>query len=174
MKEQLVSKFKFVWDDNDHVLERWLEDMARQGLHLQRVDCLRCRFVFRRGAPADMIYRLDFQMTRVTPDQIQLFADAGWDRVDASTGWQFWRAPSRAGRTPEIFTDTPSRIAKYQRLLWLFAICYGLYFFTLIDKGARAWDTPLKIALNIVVMATVVYSTARLLMRIRKLRNPDS
>ena len=174
MKDQLLSKFKFVWDDNDHVLERWLEDMARQGLHLQRTDCLRSRFVFRRGEPADITYRLDFKMGRVSPDQVQLFGDAGWDRVDSSFGWQFWRSPSGPGRTPEIFTDTASRIGKYQRLLWLFAVCNGLYFITLVDKGQRAWDTPLEIAFNLVSMIVVLYSTARLLLRIRKLRNPGA
>jgi hypothetical protein len=116
--------------------------MARQGLHLQKVDCLRSRFVFRRGEPAEMTCRLDFQVNRVSPDHVQLFVDAGWEHVDQSFGWQFWRAPMRAGRTPEIFTDTESRIRKYQRLLWLFAVCYVPFFFMLLTKGQAAWDTP--------------------------------
>jgi len=174
MKDQLVSKFKFVWDDNDQVLERWLEDMAREGLHLQRVDCLRSRFVFQRGEPAEITYRLDFQMNKVSPDYLQLFADAGWERIDDSFGWQFWRALPHAGRTPEIFTDTASRIGKYQRLLGLFALCYGAFFFTLLQKGERGWDTPFEIVLNTVLIVAAVFSTARTLLRIRKLRNPGS
>ncbi|QNA90004.1 DUF2812 domain-containing protein [Massilia sp. Dwa41.01b] len=174
MKDQLVSKFKYFWDDDDYLIERWLEDMARQGLHLQGVDSLRTRFVFQRGEPMEMTYRLDFQMNTVSPDYLQLFADAGWERVDTSFGWQFWRAPAQAGRTREIFTDTESRIAKYQRLLGLFGICYGLYFITMVNKGARAWDTLFEIALNLVMMAVGVYATVRLVVRIRKLRNPES
>lgn len=173
MSGQFVSKFKFVWDDADHALERWLEEMARQGLHLHKVDCLRSRFVFQRGEPAEMAYRLDFQVRRISQDHIQLFVDAGWEHVDHSFGWQFWRAPVRAGRTPEIFTDTASRIRKYQRLLWLFAATFLLYAFRLFDKGAAAWDTPTDIVLNLFVAVFILYAAGRLLLRIHRLRNPQ-
>jgi hypothetical protein len=175
MSGQLVTKFKFVWDDADHTLERWLEEMARQGLHLHKVDCMRCRFVFKRGEPAEMTYRLDFQVRRAAPDYLQLFVDAGWERVDQSFGWQFWRAPTCAGRSPEIFTDTASRIRKYQRLLWLFALVGVFAIVQVVRRGTdRLWDTPVHIALTLALAAMVVYPVTRLVLRIRSLRKPAS
>jgi hypothetical protein len=172
MSDRLVRKFKFFWDDADHALERWLEQMARQGLHLQSVGLLRCIFTFRRGAPAEMTYRLDFQLSRAAPDYVQLFVDAGWEHVDQSLGWQFWRAPSSAGRTPEIFTDTESRIRKYQRLLWLFALAWLPLPVMLAIKGWAILDTPKDILLLLAIMGGMVYAMVRLVRRIRRLRNP--
>ncbi|KQQ87398.1 DUF2812 domain-containing protein [Massilia sp. Leaf139] len=171
MSDQFVSKLRFYWDDADHALERWLEDMARQGLHLHKVQWVRCRFVFKRGAPAEMAYRLDFQTKRVAPDYVQLFADAGWERVDYYLGWQFWRAPARAGRPTEIFTDTESHIRKYQRLLWLFALVWLIFFLALFRRGATLWDSPADIALMLAVVFFNLYPVVRLVLRIRRLRN---
>ena len=174
MSARLVTKFRFFWDDADHALERWLQEMARQGLHLQKVGFMRCRFVFRRGAPAEMSYRLDFRVNRASPDYLQLFADAGWEHVDQVLGWQFWRAPAHAGRSLEIFTDVESRITKYQRLLWLFAFVWVLGIVLLFRRGDRVWDTPMNMALTLFLVALNVYPVARLLLRIRRLRNPTS
>lgn len=173
MSDQFVTRFKFFWDDADHALEDWLQQMARQGLHLHKVGLLRCWFVFRRGAPAEMIYRLDFQARRTKPDYFQLFADAGWEHVDQVLGWQFWRAPVRAVRTPEIFTDVESRIRKYQRLIWLFAFAWLPFFIALpfVDVS-KFWASPKDIALSLAVAGVTVYAVLRLVLRIRRLRNP--
>ena len=174
MSGPLVTKFKFVWDDADHALEDWLQQMARQGLHLHSVGMMRSKFVFRRGAPAETTYRLDFRVGRASPDDLQLFADAGWEHVDQLFGWQFWRAPTRAGRTPEIFTDTASRIRKYQVLLWLFALSWAPLFVKLFFKGGKGiWDRPSAIAVTLALAGFTVYAMARLVVRIRKLRKPE-
>lgn len=172
MSEQFVTKFRFFWDDADHAIESWLEDMARQGLHLHSVGWLRCKFTFRRGEPAEMAYRLDFRMSRTSPDYLQLFADAGWEHVDQELGWQYWRAPVQAGRTPEIFTDTESRIRKYQLLLWLFAIAWLPFLVMLPVRGGHLWETPRSMILMLAMFGVTVYAVVRLVLRIRKLRNP--
>lgn len=161
-------------DDNDEALDRWLEELAHQGLHLQRVDCLRSRWVFKRGEPAEMTYRLDFRVWKASADYLQLFADAGWDHVDSSVGWHVWRTPRNATRTPEIFTDTASQVAKYKRLLWVLIICQSIFYFGLIDQGARAWDTPLLMVRNVVLIAVALFATGRMLLRICKLRSISS
>jgi len=173
MSAQLVTKYRFFWDDADHAIEHWLEDMARQGLHLHRVSWLRCKFTFRRGEPAEMTYRLDFQTRRTSPDYLQLFADAGWEHVDRELGWQYWRTPTRAGRTPEIFTDTASRIRKYQRLLWLFALAWLPTLVLLSIKGWEHLATPRVAVMTLILVGITVYAMVRLVLRIRSLRNPD-
>ena len=172
MNGQRVTTFKFFWDDADHALEHWLQEKARQGLHLQGVGLMRTLFVFRRGEPAEMTYRLDFQAGRAPADYLQLFSDAGWEHVDQSIGWQFWRAAPRAGGTPEIFTDTESRIQKYQRLLWLFAHAWTLGIAMLLISGKDLWETPTDVLLMLTAVALTVYAVVRLVLRIRRLRSP--
>ena len=173
MSKQFVTRFRFYWDDADHALERWLEEMAHQGLHLQSVGWLRCVFTFRRGAPAEMAYRIDFQVKRVAPDYVQLFVDAGWEHVDQSLGWQVWRAPLQAGRAPEIFTDVESSLRKYQRLLWLFVAVSVLFIVLLPFKSRPFWESPREIALTLALAGFNVYAMARLALRIRRLRKRE-
>ena len=173
MSEQLVRKLKLFWDDADHAIESWLEDMARQGLHLRRVGCLRSLFVFQRGAPQEVTYRTDFLLGRKDPHYVQLFIDAGWEHVDESLGWQYWRAPTREGRTPEIFTDVESQIKKYQRLLLLFALAALPLLLVLPSKRFMLHGTPVSNTLLLVTVATSAYAVIRLLLRIRRLRNRE-
>jgi hypothetical protein len=143
--------------------------MARQGLHLQSVRCLRMIFVFQRGEPADVTYRIDFQLSRTDPSYIQLFNDAGWEHVDQMLGWQYWRAPTAEGRGPEIFTDVESQIKKYQRLLVLFALSWLPMLFLLPGNKTYKNETTAVILL-LGVAAITLYAVVRLLLRIRKLR----
>jgi hypothetical protein len=171
MSGQTVVKFRWFWDDADHAIEQWLEDMARQGLHLQRISCLRTVFVFKRGEPADMTYRIDFLIARKNPDYVQLFNDAGWEHVDELLGWQYWRAPKSEGRSPEIFTDVPSQIKKYQRLLWLFGVCWIPAAIIIPIKGTAAFSrSPFSTGLLVGSAFVTVYAALRIVSRIRKLR----
>lgn len=171
MSGQKVIKFKWFWDDADHVIESWLRDMARQGLHLKRVSCLRTVFVFERGEPADVTYRVDFLLVRADPHYLQLFADAGWEHVDQLLGWQYWRAPTRTGRATEIFTDVASMIKKYQRLLWLFLISWLPMALITPFKLGRGFDqSPAMLWALAGVAGVTLYAVARLLLRIRALR----
>ncbi len=174
MSAQLVRKFRWFWDDADHAMERWLQDMARQGLHLKRVSCIRTVFVFERGKPLDVAYRVDFLLLRKAPAYVQLFNDAGWEHVDESLGWQYWRAPMVAGRSPEIFTDVESQITKYKRLLYLFAICWLPMLFIISDPRLLRGEKPVSIVMMVFLSAVTIYAVIRLVKRIRKLREPMS
>ena len=81
MSKQLVKKFKWWWVWQDGMHERWLQEQARQGLHLHASDPLGIRMTFERGAPADMAYRWDFPGVKADPVYTQLFVDGGWERV---------------------------------------------------------------------------------------------
>jgi hypothetical protein len=171
MSGQTVIQFKWFWDDADHAIESWLQEMARQGLHLKRVSCLRTVFVFRRGEPAAVTYRLDFLIGRADPHYLQLFADAGWEHVDQLLGWQYWRAPTRAGVAMQIFTDVPSMIKKYQQLLWLFLIAWlAIALIHLFNHDPGFDRTPAKYWVLAGLAGATVYAVVRLLLRIRKLR----
>lgn len=164
---KLVRKIKLFWDDADHEIERWLEQMARAGLHLKRVSCLRTVFVFERGEPAEVVYRIDFRLTRTDAHYLQLFEDAGWQRVDEALGWQFWRAPAGTARTAEIFTDAQSMGRKYKYLIALFVAPLVLQLPWTVKKfmGGK----PVSIALLVSVHVLAVYCVARLVKRLRSL-----
>lgn len=171
MSGKLVRKFKWFWDDADHAIEQWLQDMARQGLHLHSVTCLRMIFVFRRGEPADVTYRIDFHLKRTDADYVQLFNDAGWEHVDELLGWQYWRAPTREGRAQEIFTDVESAIKKYQRLLALFALVLVPLPFVLLSSANKSdAGDPAAQGLLLGCVGITVYAMIRLVLRIRRLR----
>jgi hypothetical protein len=169
--KQLVWKIRWFWDDADHTIERWLGQMARQGWHLQRVSWMRTVFVFERGQPADVAYRIDFRLTRADPHYLQLFQDAGWERVDEALGWQFWRAPADRVRVAEIFTDVESMARKYKRLIWLFAVPAALSVPFTVMRFSGDWaERPGRLAFGMATYALTFYCISRLLRRLRSLR----
>lgn len=168
---QLVRKIRWFWDDADHAIERWLEDMARQGLHLRSVGWLRTIFTFERGEPAEVRYRIDFRLARTDAHYLQLFQDAGWERVDELLGWQFWRAPAGSMLAPEIFTDVESMSRKYKQLIWLFVVPEVLYLPFVFMQVREKWDkAPGAVVFIAGAYALSIYCVARLVMRLRSLR----
>ncbi|MGK5023245.1 DUF2812 domain-containing protein [Janthinobacterium sp. RB2R34] len=122
---QMVKKFKWWWAWQDGMHERWLQTQARQGLHLRSTDPLGVLMTFERGEPAEVAYRWDYLAFNTDPAYTQLFVDAGWERVVDVAGWCCWRKPVINGKTPEIFTDTASKVRKYRRNLMI-AVLSGL------------------------------------------------
>jgi hypothetical protein len=170
-----VTKFKFFWAHQDQEQEAWLRAMAAQGLYLVSVNPL-CVWTFRRGAPADVVYRVDFN-NRADDGFSQLMQDAGWKLAATTTGWQYWCTPVRNGREPEIFTDTASKVKKFQRLLALL-VCSALPAFIVlvtIDKPSlpERLSMPSLVILGsiyIVYFLVLAYTVLRLLLRIRSVR----
>jgi hypothetical protein len=113
---------------NDRKEEAWLRGMALQGWHLERIGIF--SYVFRRGDPADIVYRLDFQSSGKFDlrEYLGLFRDAGWEHVGRNGAFYYFRTPAGSGGDPEIFTDKASRIAKYQRMLLLFVVFFPIFF----------------------------------------------
>jgi hypothetical protein len=115
MSKDTVVRYKlhFVWQDDSE--ERWLREMAREGLHLVSANPF-CRYVFRRGAPSDVAYRLDYvRSARRDDSYYQLFEDASWEHVLSCMGWQYWRKRAD-GAEPQIFTDGASKAERLRRV----------------------------------------------------------
>lgn len=180
MNNNTITKFKFFWPDQDLEQEQWLREMARQGLHLKGVNSL-SRWTFVRTAPADVIYRVDFNGQRDGSAFHQLFRDAGWEYAAACTGWQYWRKAAAKGQAMEIFTDSDSKTGKFRRLLLLLAI--GLLaqlpllaMLVLRPEGQAEAQLPVAAQAGITVFAAAmftiyVYMTVRLLKRVRGMRD---
>lgn len=172
MSKQLVKKFKWWWVWQDGMHERWLQEQARQGLHLHASDPLGIRMTFERGAPADMAYRWDFPGVKADPVYTQLFVDGGWERVVDVGGWRCWRKPVVDGKIPEIFTDVPSKVRKYQRSLVLLLVG-GLPFFLVVVASASRHVLLAEPRVSVVTGAgllMLVYAIGKLVQRMRQLR----
>ena len=167
-----VRKFKFFWADQVEEQEQWLSAMARQGLHLHSVNVL-CVWTFVRGAPADVVYQVDFN-SHESADYKQLLEDAGWTRVTSLTGWQYWRTATGHGRSSKLFTDLDSKKMKYRRLIAL--IMFSLFpgAIVLTSESARAALAGLSwpFALVLVVLYGMnIIGLVRLLVRLASMRS---
>ncbi|WP_332860337.1 DUF2812 domain-containing protein [Janthinobacterium svalbardensis] len=172
MSKQLVKKFKWWWVWQDGMHERWLQEQARQGLHLHASDPLGIRMTFERGAPADMAYRWDFPGVKADPVYTQLFIDGGWERVVDVAGWRCWRKPVVDGKIPEIFTDVPSKVRKYQRNLVFLLVC-GLPLLMVVVAPASRHALLAEPRVATVAGASLLmlaYAVGKLVQRVRQLR----
>jgi len=175
VSDSTVKIYKLFWADQDVEQEQWLREQARQGLHLRAVNVL-CRWTFEKGAPADVVYRVDYQQRANDADYCLLFQDAGWERAAEITGWQYWRKPVVDGRAPEILSDSESKIARFHQVLWLLALAISPMLIMLVSSDKHSTDN-VGIGLGYVVQGTVVliiplygYMAMRLFRRIRTLR----
>ena len=89
------------WRIGEH--ESWFADMAAEGLHLNRMKLLRAQFV--KGEPKKMRYRIDVSIKkRITPEQIQMYAESGWDYVTSNNFFHVFSSPVERN-APELHTD---------------------------------------------------------------------
>jgi hypothetical protein len=176
MEAARAIKTKWFWAWQDDKQETWLEEMSRQGLHLQAIKPFG-RYVFEQGEPREISYRLDFDKSSgKDSDYFQLIQDAGWERIAAVAGWQYWRKETGEGRTTEIFTDNDSKIRKYQRLILglsspapaLFVIVLGM--FRRFPGRHPQWFVVLTISIFAVYLLFLAVNLASILLRIRDLR----
>ncbi|MFC5551977.1 DUF2812 domain-containing protein [Massilia aerilata] len=178
MSENTVTRFKFFLAHEDEPQENWLREMAQQGLHLVDVNPL-CFWTFRRGEPADIVYRVNYSPETRESGFHQLMQDAGWTLAATTVGWQYWRIPAVNGKAPQIFTDEASRARKFKQLLgmlvgsatpmlvWLLIVDKR----TVLDQLSLPFLAPLALVLVLYVLL-VPYTIVRLLLKIRQSRSP--
>ena len=123
--------------------EIWLRDMARSGLHLLRL-APPFVYVFEKGAPRDVVYRLDFPDNDESGDYARMLGEFGWENCGRCMGWVYWRrdAETMAGEAEgELFSDDESRLDLVKKvirtrmlpLLLLFFVCVLPNLFRAID-----------------------------------------
>jgi hypothetical protein len=175
MKEiETKTIFRAFWAWNSEREERWLRRMAGNGWRLIAPRGVFYRF--ERAAPADVIFRLDYQSPKKTEraEYLGLFQDAGWEHAGEFGGWHYFRTPAGDGPPPEIHTDTESRVAMYRRLLGFMAtICIAVWvpFFTNLRDPWRSgtfW-VAVRILQGLLVVIWV-YALVRIGRKIRELK----
>jgi hypothetical protein len=172
MQKKRMQKFKWFWAWQDEAEEEWLREMSKNGWHLARIG-FPTVYTFEAGEPRDFVYRLDYRSYYKMDkgDYLQLFSDAGWEKVEEMAGWQYFRQTARAGDDLEIYTDSDSKIGKYQRLLVFLAILMLPLFLGLINlsRAPYTW-VPVIQMMNALLFILYIYAMIRLLLRIRELK----
>lgn len=174
MTKERMTKFRWFWAWKDEEEEKWLEEMSRQGLHLAALG-FPGFYHFVQGEPRTCSYRLDFRTG--TQDSLreyrQICRDAGWEELGRLGSWYYFRKEDQGGDKPEFFSDTRSKVQKYQRLL-----VFLLIFLPILLNGLRIIlqrdASPFQTGLALVYALMLgLYGTAilRLLLRIRRLKN---
>ena len=104
-------------------------------------------------------------------EYLQLFRDAGWERVDEMSGWHYFRTLSRPGEDLEIYTDAESKIGKYQRLLAFLGILMLPLIIGLINLRDVPYGGTSVIQVFIFLMFLLyVYAMIKLFIRINQLK----
>lgn len=112
-------------------IQNWLDELARQGLFLDRVAFHNDRFIFRVGEPGPVRYRLD----PIAPgynygERKELYAQAGWEFVDTITS--LYCVYSCADPSvPELYTDPQSLSCAVRGLFRRLLRKNGLFFLVL-------------------------------------------
>jgi hypothetical protein len=167
-----MRKFKWFWAWQDEAEEEWLREMSNNGWHLARIG-FPTVYTFEAGEPRDFVYRLDYRSYYKMDkgDYLQLFSDAGWEKVEEMAGWHYFRQAARAGDDLEIYSDSDSKIGKYQRLLVFLAILMLPLFLGLINlsRAPYTW-VPVIQLMNALLFILYIYAMIRLLLRIRELK----
>jgi len=96
--------------------------MAKQGWELCKKSF---NYEFRKVEPSNTIIKIDyrtFKNNRDFEDYLALFKDSGWEHISGSkySGNQYFKTVNESGEA-DIFSDIPSKAARYKRLsnMWL-------------------------------------------------------
>ena len=172
MEGKRVRKLKLGSAWHPERIERWLEDHAAKGLHLESVAPFGI-YTFRSDLPEPYDYRIDLATTSEIEDPRYHEAPvkAGWTLAGNSMSWMLWRAPK--GEARDIFTHGPARAATYRRRA-LLLLLVGLVqlptlvsgFLALRRQGELGWGVAL--ALSSAVLSVSLYATARAAVRWRE------
>lgn len=110
-----VIKAIFAWEDEKE--EKWLEQMAADGWHLESVGPF--VYKFHRNAPERVVYRLDYKYTidKDYSEYSSIFRASGWELVARMSNWHYYRIKPENTNSPEIYNSGRAKAQKYRRLL---------------------------------------------------------
>jgi hypothetical protein len=115
-------KYRFFLDYEKE--EKWINEMAKEGWHLEKFTT--GRFVFTKGEPGTFIYRNEFLGNLSKKEKAEYFEflqDSGATIVHEFFGWIYVKKPASEG-TFELYTDASSKTAYYNRILNTFLVLF--------------------------------------------------
>jgi len=173
MGNQLLRKYKWFWAWQDDKEEAWLRDKSQSGWHLVSARPFG-EYTFISGEPLDYVYRLDYQTSnqKDRDGYLQLFTDAGWEYIDHMAGWQYFRKLNQPGEMMDIFSDTESKVQKYQRVIALLVIFLPILMMIFLSTKnfPNSFFTFIISLIYIVLMTLYAFSIIKIIQRINQLK----
>ena len=177
MNNEIITKTKWFWAQQDEKEEAWLSEMAKQGLHLDNVP-FPGNYHFKNSKAANFVYQLDYQALK-TKDKdscLQLFSDAGWEQIGEMVGWMYFRYKVTQGEVPEVYSNLESKIGKYERVMLQLVIILPIML--LLMNNLSAVDSPgpffmILEGLSAVLMLLFTFGMIQLFIRINKLKKTN-
>ncbi|WP_170885647.1 DUF2812 domain-containing protein [Bacillus alkalicellulosilyticus] len=145
---KIIVKRKIGWFYSPDKMEKWLEDMEANGLHLYRVSWSGISFYFRVGRPRNMSYCIEYQGI-VKRESIDLHKEMGWKcAYSSSTGLQKWIIWSQeylsTEKKPLLYSDPETKQKQAKKV----AITYCSMFLPLALSYGYIISSHSYIALN--------------------------
>ncbi len=110
---------KYRWVVNPYDIEKWINEMATQGWHLQKFTWT--RFTFERGEPGSYIYRHD-ELDRLgapyEDEYLEFLQASGIELVHRSGNIVFFRKSASEGPF-ELYTDKKTKISNLSKKVTL-------------------------------------------------------
>lgn len=166
-----MKQFHWFWAWDDEKEEKWLREMALKGWHFEAVT-LPGNYTFTYGEPRDDVYRLDyFTDTKDFANYLQLFMDAGWEYKGAMNGWQYFCKTAVNGEAPEIYSDSESKMRKYQRILYLLVMLVVVFMINL-NNLHRLSGTLAEVTTFVLFLLYLffLYAIVKLIQRVSQLK----
>lgn len=113
-----VTKIRFFTISDFVEEEIWLRERSREGLHFHHF-VTPCFYVFEKGEPEDVIYRLDFTNNKENSDYFRMLGEYGWENCGRIFGWIYWRRPASETANEaegELFSDDESRLEMVKKV----------------------------------------------------------
>ena len=115
-------KFRFYLDFEKE--EKWINEMAQSGWHLEKFFL--GLFTFTKGESDGSIYRNEFitgMSALEKKEYFEILKDSGITIVHEFGGWVYMKKAAAEGPF-EIYTDTKSKIDYYKRILNIFLVLF--------------------------------------------------
>jgi hypothetical protein len=107
-------------------LENWLERMAAEGWHINRVrQWSSLMMTFRRGEPKKYRFVCDFQASR-RKEYMATYEQFGWEYLGRMASMYVWRMGYDDER-PEAFSDRDSRVGRNRRTILAVSVSFTLF-----------------------------------------------
>lgn len=132
---ETLTRLRWFWAWDAPKEERWLEEMAREGWRLASGGIL---FRFRKGAPCECRYRLDYRTERrgELDEYIDLCRQSGWEMVSRFGAWHYFR--NFNPDAPELHSDPSSLADRDRRLLTLLLVLLGMNVMLFLTRPAHS------------------------------------
>lgn len=113
-----ITKVKFFTISDFKEEEIWLREWSREGLHFHHF-VTPCFYIFEKGEPEDVIYRIDFTDNKESGDYFRMLGEYGWENCGRFMGWIYWRRPAAEIANEaegELFSDDESRLEMVKKV----------------------------------------------------------